>query len=88
MRFRFRLALAMKCSLKELYRRFSAHELTEWQVYESVEPFGERGLDERFARLTAIATQSPDAKVSNYRLILIGEGEGQTEDQMKAALGV
>lgn len=38
--FLFRLALALGCTVAELNERMTAKELTEWQAYYQLEPWG------------------------------------------------
>lgn len=38
--FRFRLALALGCTVRELGERITSRELAEWQAYAMLEPFG------------------------------------------------
>jgi len=58
----------MGLSLRELGEKFSAREISYWQLYEEIEPFGSRLLDEHFARLE-LAHSSEKARIENLRLM-------------------
>lgn len=51
----FRLALALGCTVQELGDRLTSAELTEWQAFYLIEPFGDARADDR-ARLLALAS--------------------------------
>ena len=40
-------------TVDELLKRISSRELSEWQAYYQIEPFGEERMDLRFALMTA-----------------------------------
>lgn len=58
----------MGISLAELGKRFSASEVSRWQLYEEVEPFGSRLIDEHFARLE-LAHAGEGADIKQFRLM-------------------
>ncbi len=63
-RFTFRLALALGMTVREMLSRMSALELTEWQRYYDVEPFGEERSDLRAAIVARVIAQSNGARAA------------------------
>jgi len=49
-----RLALAMHATQGELLDRLTSEELTEWMIYDSMEPIGQHRLDYGFGIIAAL----------------------------------
>lgn len=63
--FYFKLALALGMTVSDLLRRVTSSELSEWQAYYKIEPFGDWRADLRAGIVASNATnlaQSQDAK--------------------------
>ena len=67
----FRLALALGRTVNELLGTISSDEISEWQAYDRIEPFGSWRDDLRIGTLTAVVANG-----------LSGSGEFRTEDFM------
>jgi hypothetical protein len=63
-RFAFRLALALGCTVRELGKRMDAREYWLWQEFAKVEPFGEPVADQRFGTLAAAILAPHGCKTS------------------------
>lgn len=69
----------MGWTVAELGRRMSSRELSEWQLYEELEPFGERRADYRTASIChtlALANGAKNVKLEDF-LLTRPEGESQ-----------
>lgn len=81
---------------RELLARMPSHELTEWQAYERVEPFGEARADLRMAILAAlIANTNRDPKArrepftpADFMPFLERDREADLADKIARVLGV
>jgi len=77
-------------TVKELLDRVSSRELSEWQAYYRVEPFGEERQDLRFALMTANLISPHLAKGHRPKLkdfmLNFEPKKAQTEDSMKMIL--
>jgi len=62
-------------TVAELGRRMSSREMSEWQVYEAIEPFGERRADYRAASLCHIIAVANGAKNVELKDFLLSNGE-------------
>ena len=51
------MALALGCTVRELLCRLTARELREWELYYSLEPFGEQRADMRAALIAMTTAQ-------------------------------
>ena len=84
----FRLALALGMTVGELEQRMSAHELSEWQAYDSIEPIGGFRTDYGFAMLAALYVNahkkrgSQPSKVSEF-MPWLPKVETKASDQEK-----
>lgn len=61
-RFKFRLALALGCTVSELENRLQASELDEWYAFWSLEPWGEVRADYRAGLMCATVLNSQRVK--------------------------
>jgi hypothetical protein len=87
-RFRFRLALALHCTVRELEQRLDHAELVEWMAYDAaIEPFGDKRADLR-AAVVAAASQAPHVKgnVEMAGFLLFPEDRFDVDDDQEAAI--
>lgn len=63
------MATQLGCTVAELDRRISSHELTEWMAFERIEgPLGPRRSDFHAAQIVAAIAQSNAKKGKRYKL--------------------
>lgn len=77
----------MGWSVAELGRRMSSREVSEWEAYEAIEPFGERRADYRAAsicQVIALANGAKDVKLEDFLLTRADEQQGNREPDLLA----
>ena len=77
-------------TVKELLFRMSSKELSEWQAFYAIEPFGEARQDLRFALMTANLMvphmkKGYEPKLEDF-ILKLEKKEPMTDDQMKNML--
>lgn len=84
----------MGCTVKELLARVDSKELSEWQAYYAINPFGQRRADMRMARLCTIMANAwrgkgPSINEDDF-MFKFGEKEQKEIDEttVKAMLGI
>jgi hypothetical protein len=79
-------------SVSELEERIESHELTEWQIYEAIEPFGEQRADLRAGIIASTIANVNRGKgqkaftATDFMPYLEKEQEQSAEDATVAAL--
>jgi hypothetical protein len=92
-KFIFRLALALGRTVRQLLTEIDSKELTEWQVYYGLEPFGDERADYRQAVTSCILANvyrgknSKEYKITDFMLTKkSNKSEQQNESAMKLML--
>ncbi|KKL51964.1 hypothetical protein LCGC14_2290250 [marine sediment metagenome] len=84
-----RFALAMGCSIKELFERFG-NELKWWIAYDRVEPIGEFRGDFRIGQLCAIMSEKESSPLDHMPFFNQNKNhpKQQSDQEMLAILGL
>jgi len=84
----------MGVTVREMLGRIDSRELSEWVAYASIEPFGEKRQDLRFAKLAgtivevvkaAVGAKGEPSKIEDF-MLKFDPPKQQSVDNMKARL--